>query len=57
MDPPWHFCLFLCLGDGEGRSAGDFSALIGHILPSLDLHIHISLWYTYLGRLTTFFYL
>ena len=56
MDPPWHFCLFLCFGDELGRSSGDFWALTGHIPPSLDLHIYISLWYTYLGRPTTFLY-
>ena len=32
-------------------------ALIGHIPPSLGLHIYISLWYPYLGRPTTFLYL
>ena len=31
-----------------------FWALIGHIPPSLDLHIYISLWYTYLDRSMTF---
>ena len=36
---------------------GFFWALIGHMSPSFDLHIYISLWYTYLGRLTTFLYL
>ena len=34
-----------------------FRALIGHIPPSLGLHIYISLWYTYLDRWTTFLYL
>ena len=34
-----------------------FPALIGHISSSLGLHIYISLWYTYLGRPTTFLYL
>ena len=31
--------------------------LPGHLPPSLDLHIYISLWSTYLGRPTTFLYL
>ena len=47
MDPPWRFCLFLCLGDGSGRSSGDFWALIGHIPPSLDLHIYFIVVYQF----------
>ena len=31
-----------------------FWALIGHIPPSLGLHIYISLWYTYSDWSTTF---
>ena len=58
MDPPFGILFVSVLGEtGEGVHPGIFSALIGHIPPSLDLHIYISLWYTYLGRPTTFFYL
>ena len=57
MDPPLAFCLFLYLGRRVRAFIRGFSGLIGHIPPSLDLHIYISLWYTYLGRPTTFFYL
>ena len=51
MDPPWHFCLFLCLGDGRGRSSGDFWALIRHLPPSLESP-HIYFIVVYLFRST-----
>ena len=54
---PLAFLFVLVLGRRVRAFIGGFWALLGHIPPSLDLHIYISLWYTYLRRPTTFLYL
>ena len=51
---PLAFMFVLVLGRRVRAFIRGFSALIGHIPPSLGLHIYISLWYTYLDWSTTF---
>ena len=51
---PLAFMFVFVLGRRVRAFIWGFWALIGHIPPSLGLHIYISLWYTYLDMSTTF---
>ena len=51
---PLAFMFVFVLGRRQRAFIRGFWALIGHIPPSLGLHIYISLWYTYLDWSTTF---
>ena len=48
MDPPWHFCLFLCLEDGWGRSSGEFWGLHWPYTPfTRSPHIYFIVVYVF----------